>query len=90
MGRLLYRSLGACRFPTAPPRVPRVGYAGGGGTTCGVDVYPWAPTGAADPIRDAFNDPVTPTGVTWDTLKWGTIAREDIDNGLAAKSCFHV
>ena len=69
----------------ASPRSLGWGYAGGGGTTCGVDVYPWAAAGAADPIRDPVNfDPITPIGVTWDTLKWGSIAREDIDNGLAS------
>ncbi|MGH9903141.1 MAG: hypothetical protein ACRD68_15145, partial [Pyrinomonadaceae bacterium] len=66
----------------ALPRSLGWGYSGGGGTTCGVEIYPWAPTHAASSVRDPNGDPLTPTGVTWDTLKWSAIAREDIDAGL--------
>ncbi|MEJ7708655.1 MAG: hypothetical protein WKF84_02080 [Pyrinomonadaceae bacterium] len=39
-------------------------------------VYPWAATGLISAFRDSVtNEPIFPTGLTWDDLDWDDYAK---------------
>ncbi len=57
-------------------RSPGWGFANGGGTTCGTEVWPWAVDGLA--AAGTFNY----GGVSWLPVPWTASSRGDVDAGL--------